>query len=133
MSTLFDFLMFYIKLWKIETQSCLTSKNNKEQLPLENLYNWICEIEGLAYDLSKSLLIDLRCLRFPASLSVCSLITVAILVHQKVALAPNGALDAKTIKQLKMANQCWDGILKQFFGKHCIQHIEDFGIYLYKR
>jgi hypothetical protein len=107
--------MFYTRLWKKETQKCITGKNSKER-PLENLYNWMCEIEGMAYDFSKSLLIDLRCLQFPASLSVCSLITVAILVHQKVVLAQNEAPDARSIKQLKLANQCWDAILKQFFG-----------------
>ena len=51
-----------------------------------NLHEWISAIEGLAYDLTKSLLIDVGSLKFSLAISVASLITVSILIHQQVVL-----------------------------------------------
>ena len=55
-TTLFDFIMYYVKLWKLEIQKTIRS------FCLEDLYDWVSTIEGIAYDLSKSVLIDLECL-----------------------------------------------------------------------
>ena len=78
-ATLFDFVMYYIKLWKFELQDNFIKK------PLrKDLYYWICTIETMAYDISKSLLIDVECQKYSPSIIVCSLITVSILVHQLV-------------------------------------------------
>jgi hypothetical protein len=109
-STSFDFIMYYMKLWKMTTQEHFQSK--REPLS-ENLYDWLSEIEGLAYDLTKSLLIDVRSLKFAQSISVCSLITVSIFLNSKLTLASK---DSLTIDQLMQANQCWDNILKKLFG-----------------
>ena len=77
-STLFDFVMYYIRLLKLECQ------NQIQEPVLDSLYEWISVIEGLAYDFSKSLLIDVHSLQFNLSITVASLITVSILIHQKV-------------------------------------------------
>lgn len=52
-STLFDFVMFYIRLLKLECQNSMFQENI-----LSSTHEWISTIEGLAYDLTKSLLID---------------------------------------------------------------------------
>lgn len=52
-STLFDFVMFYIRLLKLECQNSMFHENI-----LCSTHDWISTIEGLAYDLTKSLLID---------------------------------------------------------------------------
>jgi len=80
-SSLFDFVMFYIRLLKLECQ------NQIKKPVLKDLYEWISVIEGLAYDLTKSLLIDIKSLQFSLSISVASLITVSILIHQNVVLS----------------------------------------------
>jgi hypothetical protein len=54
-STLFDFVMYYIKIWKI---SCQDRFREASQPYLDDVYNFFGEIEALAYDLSKSVLID---------------------------------------------------------------------------
>ena len=54
-STLFEFLLYYVKIWKLKCQHYFTVNKLKVY---EVVYNFICEVEQVAYDLAKSVLID---------------------------------------------------------------------------
>lgn len=73
-ATMFDFVLLYMKIWKICCQNKVGSKNKW----LMSTYQFMCEIEQQAYDLTKSVLIDCECSKFRPSLIVVSLITAAI-------------------------------------------------------
>lgn len=53
--SLFEFIMFYIKLWKTESDSFF--KHNQVDIS-EVVYSFLNEVEALVYDLTKSVLID---------------------------------------------------------------------------
>ena len=99
---------------------------------MKGLYEWISTIEGLAYDITKSLLVDVGSLKFSLSISVAALISVSMLIHQEVILK-HAPQHQQLVAQLIEANKVWDTLLVSFFGKKSINNIEQFGIYLYKR
>ena len=53
-STLFDFVIVYMKIWKL---ACVNSIGGKSKY-YESTYKFLCEVESLAYDFTKSVLID---------------------------------------------------------------------------
>lgn len=74
-STLFDFLLYYIKIWKLKTQYFIQTIGG----PLYCfVYDFICDVEANAYDLTKSLLIDAENHEFNNSIIVISIISVSI-------------------------------------------------------
>jgi hypothetical protein len=73
-STLFDFIMIYMKIWRSSCQ--LKIDNNKEWF--SSTYKFFCDVETASYDFTKSILIDPECLKYKASFIVASLITVTI-------------------------------------------------------
>lgn len=79
-STLFDFVLLLIKMWKI---SCQNSLGQSKQW-LASTYHFMCEIEQQAYDLTKSTLIDAECHKFKPSLVVAALITAAIEINLNI-------------------------------------------------
>ena len=130
-STLFDFVMYYIKIWKI---SCQDRFREASQPYLDDVYNFFGEIEALAYDLSKSVLIDAHSLQFKGSIIVCSLISVSIELYIRVKLSnealENSPREPAVLSQLRAANECWDCIVKKLFGQSSVAHIDSFGRYL---
>jgi hypothetical protein len=72
-ATMFEFIMFYIKIWKVSCQDKLKLPNG---LHLEGVYVFLSEIEAATYDFTKSILIDADSMRFKPSLLVCGLISV---------------------------------------------------------
>ena len=52
------------------------------------MYDFFGAIEALAYDLSKSMLIDAHSLSFKASISVCALISVSIEIYMRIKICP---------------------------------------------
>ena len=80
-STLFDFVMYYIKIWKI---SCQDRFREASQPYLDDVYNFFGEIEALAYDLSKSVLIDAHSLQFKVRVRTddsCALLSSDVPLH----------------------------------------------------
>ena len=74
-STLFDIVMYFIKIWKI---TCQDRFKLASEPYLDDIYNFFSEIETIVYDFSKSVLIDANCLQYKGSIVVCGLISVAI-------------------------------------------------------
>ena len=73
---LFDFTMFYLKVWKVGCQRLLKHK-------FITTYKFLCDIETSVYDLTKSLITDAESLKFRGSILVAALITASIEIHFK--------------------------------------------------
>lgn len=76
-SSLFDFVMLYMKIWKMSCQI----KLGEPQQWLVSTYKFLCEVETQTYDLSKSLLIDAESLKYNPSISVAAIVTVALQIN----------------------------------------------------
>lgn len=83
-TTLFDYVMYFIKIWKINCQDRLQEQG---QPFYEDMYDFFGSIEALAYDFSKSLLIDAHCLSYKASISICALISVSIELYLRIKMS----------------------------------------------
>lgn len=57
-STLFDFVMLYIKTWKLKCQS----RSPPGKRIYSSTYKFICDIEQITYDFTKALLVDVESL-----------------------------------------------------------------------
>mmetsp|Transcript_23989 Transcript_23989/g.36838 ORF Transcript_23989/g.36838 Transcript_23989/m.36838 type:complete len:258 (-) Transcript_23989:375-1148(-) len=77
-STLFEYVMFYSKMWKIRSQQ---SSSRLYMI----VYNFLCEVETAVYDLTKSILIDAELSQYKLSLVVVSLFfsVIQVLIYNK--------------------------------------------------
>ena len=57
---MFDFVMLYMKIWKLGCQHKIAAKNQW----FMSTYKFVCEVESAAYDFTKSLLIDAESMNF---------------------------------------------------------------------
>ena len=85
-ATMFEFLMLYIKIWKI---ACHEKVLEKFGATYEEVYEYLSDIESTVYDILKSVLIDTSTLRYKGSLIVAALFTVSIDVQTRVQFLPN--------------------------------------------
>ena len=112
-ATLFDFIMFYSKMWKIKCEDSI--RLIKEPL-CEDVYNFLTEAESIVYDYSKSVLIDAQLMKYLPSIVVCALITASLEVLIKVNFAedqsdPMNILEKPRVKLLQHVKLCcniWD-------------------------
>ena len=79
-STLFDFVMLYMKIWKLACQRRINDKNRF----YSSTYKFICDVETVTYDYTKSVLIDSESTKYKPSIIVASLVCVAIEVSLKL-------------------------------------------------
>jgi hypothetical protein len=104
---------------------------------LEDIYNFFGDIEAIAYDFTKSLLIDCETMRYLPSLVVCAVISTTIEIYQRVhltekALASNPRARI-VLYEMWLCNKVWDSLVQEFFGKKCLTNISHFGRYLILR
>ena len=124
-ATLFDFIMFYSKMWKIKCEDSLRQK--KEPLN-EDVYNFLTDAETIVYDFSKSVLIDAQLMRYLPSIVVCALITASLEVLVKVNF-PEDQCDPSAhasfssrppkiilLQHVKLCCNIWDQFVKMLFG-----------------
>ena len=142
-ATMFEFLMLYIKIWKI---ACYDRVIEKHQVSYEIIYNFMCDLESMVYDLSKSVLIDASTLKYKGSLIVASLISVSLDLFVRLTL-PNlrsskQPLAPHIFDQIKMCIEEWDHILERLFGQgdgaadksnSIAYHFSNFGRYIMRR
>ena len=76
-ATLFEFLMYFIKVWKVACQTQLGKC-------FEQIYSFMSDIEALVYDFIKSILIDAEALKFKPSLIVVACISASFEVFYLV-------------------------------------------------
>jgi hypothetical protein len=72
--TLFDYLMIYIKIWKINCQLLIKDPT----LWFLSTHQFLCDVETACYDFTKSVLIDSESLKFKPSIIVPALITCTL-------------------------------------------------------
>ena len=77
--TMFDFIMIFLKMWKLGCQEAI---KNKSQLYI-GTYNFLCSVEAVCYDYTKSVLIDGNLLKHSPSIIVASLVSGSIEVVLK--------------------------------------------------
>lgn len=135
-ATYFDFVMYYIRLWKLCCHnemkrlipySCYTClKASYEMLPM---------VEQICYDLSKSVLIDCELMCFRPSVVICALFTQSIELYLHVHVSQNGEALADPIRlqEFRIFNQVWDSIVNKLFGRSSLPYIESFGSYILSR
>ena len=111
-STLFDFVMLYMKIWKMGCQSKLASH---KQWHLAT-YKFICEIESAAYDFTKSIMADAESLKFKPSIIVACVISTTVEIFLNLKLQQKSPEGLPAISQLKLCNAVWDSIVKKLFG-----------------
>ena len=135
---MFDFVMLYMKIWKLGCQSKIAVKNNWYL----STYKFVCEVESAAYDFTKSLLIDAESLKYKSSMLVAAVISISIeiIFKQKIEERKNGEsveLAAQKsmpiLSHLVECNSVWDSIIKRLFGKSAIENLDRFGRYLVLR
>jgi hypothetical protein len=123
-STLFDFLMLFSKIWKIDCQKTFVHNQIK---PCASTYRFLNDIENMVYDLSKSVLTDITFSKYSLAVVVSALYTVALETQLK--LISDDKIDKKpkdglpVLDQLKVCNMIWDSFVTSLFGK-------DFGVHL---
>lgn len=83
-STLFDFLLYFCKIWKI---SCIKKFEKDEVKKYGIICQFINDIEAIAYDFCKSSLIDAHLKQFDNSILVCSLISISIDMYFRIKLS----------------------------------------------
>ena len=91
-SSLFDYVMLYMKIWKLSVQLRIHNQNHW----LVSTYRYMCEIETAAYDLSKSVLIDAESMKFKPSIIVVALVTAAIEIKFNLFLNERGKANASS-------------------------------------
>ena len=86
-ATLFEFLMFYSKIWKTacQFQSCNFPQDKYSSATrtaighhFDYTYDFLGEVEALGYDICKSVLIDAELLEFKPSIIVASVLYTSI-------------------------------------------------------
>lgn len=133
-ATMFDFIMFYSKMWKIKCEDSIRSI--KEPL-CEDVYNFLTEAESIVYDFSKSVLIDAQLMKYLPSIVVCALITASLEVLVKVNFTedqfdPSASKPPKImlLQHIKLCCNIWDQFVKMLFGPEQLEVIERFGKYI---
>lgn len=109
-ATLFDSLSWFIKAWKFQCQVEFTRLKPAQSSPcLEAVYSLIQEVEMMAYDYSKSLLIDCDSMQYRPSLIMAAVITGSIqlqlavnFTYQKI--SNNSSLKSFVLMDIKIAN-----------------------------
>jgi hypothetical protein len=71
---MFDFVLLFIKTWKLGCMSKIGCKSEYNS----STYKFLCDVESLAYDLTKSVLIDAESMQYSSSMIVASLISISI-------------------------------------------------------
>ena len=108
-STMFDFLLYYMKIWKQKTQEVL-KRDYCSIFPF--IYDFICDVEATAYDLTKSLLIDAESHEFNNSISVISIISVSIDIFLMMEFTKSKLLHSPllpdTLNALKISVIAWN-------------------------
>jgi hypothetical protein len=133
-ATMFEFIMFFAKSWKIACQDKLKLKNGGH---LEQVYVFLSEVEAAAYDFSKSVLIDADSMRFKPCVLVASLMSMVIELHlllnnnkETLSSCPKSPL---FFEHIRIACDIWDDLVKKVFGKSAVKNIDEFGHYLFIR
>ena len=80
--SLFDFVMLYMKLFKM---GCQLKISDKKQW-YWSTYHLLCEVEQVAYDFVKSVLIDAESLKYKPSILVAAVISVSLEILFKTKL-----------------------------------------------
>lgn len=141
-SYLFDFVMLFMKIWKLAVQEALPPR----QCYLST-YKFICDVETAVYDFSKSLLIDAESLKYRQSLLVAALISASIEISLKQKFEEKQASLKKPsdtfvkdsignlplLPHLRICNQVWETFVIKLFGKGSLAHVDAFGHYLVLR
>ena len=79
-STHFEFVLLYIKIWKMGCQKHIKNKNEM----FMSTYKFMCEVESAAYDFTKSLITDPEILTYKPSLVVAAIISVTLEIYLKL-------------------------------------------------
>lgn len=74
-TTAFDFVIFYTKMWKMYCDKVCTKLSLKKYIATAR---FLSEIEMMAYDFTKSVLVDAEVMSYKPSLIVAALITISI-------------------------------------------------------
>jgi hypothetical protein len=81
-STHFEFVLLYIKIWKMGCQRLI---RNKEEM-FVSTYKFMCDIESTAYDFTKSIITDAEILKFKPSIVVAAIISTTIEIYLQLKL-----------------------------------------------
>lgn len=135
-ATPFEFVMYYVKIWKIACQDFLT--NNGQKI-YDLVYLFVGEIESAIYDYTKSILIDADSSQYRSSIVVCALLSITIDIYLKLeysmeAISAKAKLKHPRVYQhIQICCQIWDQMVVKIFGDNTVEMMKDFGKYLVMR
>jgi hypothetical protein len=136
-TTLFDYVMIYLKVWKLACQNKIKDVDHHgvgEAQWYTSTYNFLCLVESLCYDYTKAVLVDCESLKFSSSMIVAALVSASIeVIFNQVAAGTEKLKDKPILDQLRTCNAVWDSITKRIFGEGCVPHLDAFGRYLVLR
>jgi len=138
-ATLFDFVMYYIKVWKLMCEKEFAKLKPTCAVPcFDQIYSFFGDIEAIAYDFTKSVIIDCDSLQYRASIIVCALISATIEIYMRIhmsreQLQTEGKKLAVILVEYKVCNHVWESFVKLMFGTNAVEHIDKFGRYLVLR
>ena len=72
-SLLFDFMMTFVKIWKLGVIKALPEKQH-----IKSTYDFMCHVETVAYDFTKSLLVDAESLKYCQSLLISGIVSASL-------------------------------------------------------
>lgn len=135
-ATMMDFLNYYNKLWKsVAEEEFLKLKSGINSVYFNEVNDFFDHVEKLAYDFSKSVLIDCELFCYKPSVLVCALMTASleIALKEKLLDFASGKLQQVILMEIKLCNRIWDQIVKFIFGASSLPYLDEFGKYILVR
>lgn len=132
-STYFDFLLFYIKVWKV---TCNEKFAEKGLQCSDDVYDFLCDVESMVYDYSKSITTDVGLSQFSPSLVIASAISASLEVHCYSKFKRGSikkGFNPELIKQILLCVREWQRILATFFGLNSVNVLRKFGHFVILR
>lgn len=132
--TLFEYLMLFSKLWKMDCQKALETRNER---PCLSTYRFLCDVESMVYDLTKSVIVDTSFAKYSQAAVVTALYTLAI--ELQLRLIYDGKADRRSrdgfplVQQLQVCSQVWDTFTQRLYGQDCLPHVQQLGYYMLLR
>jgi len=132
-ATLFEFVMYYIKIWKIACQDCLAKDGQKIY---DIVYHFVSEIESAIYDYTKSVLIDAESSQYRSSIVVCALLSITIDIYLKLEYSIRAISRKEKLKHprifqhIQVCCKIWDQLVTRIFGDNTVELMKEFGKYL---
>jgi hypothetical protein len=126
-----------MKAWKHKCEVEFRKiKQDRDQPCFDQIYQFFCSIESIAYDFCKAIMIDCECLAFKPSILMASVISITIELYLKIDVFNISNLpyaSSVILNELLICNMVWEKLIEYLFGGNSLPHLDRFGHYIVQR